>query len=97
MPAITVITPVYEAGKPVFYVASRRHHADIGGISPGRHMFILIFIFVKKSRLKKTKKKKKGSMPPFSHTLDDEGACIKSFKLVVNGVFQEQGITEVIN
>jgi len=36
-----------------------------------------------------------GSMPPFSHTLDDEGACIKSFKLVVNGVFQEKGITEV--
>jgi len=34
-------------------------------------------------------------MPPFSHTLDDEGACIKSFKLVVNGVFQEKGITEV--
>ena len=37
LPDITVITPVFdEAGKQVlFYVASRGHHADIGGISPG--------------------------------------------------------------
>jgi N-methylhydantoinase B/oxoprolinase/acetone carboxylase alpha subunit len=30
-----VITPVYRDGRPVFYVASRGHHADIGGITPG--------------------------------------------------------------
>jgi len=35
LPDITVITPVYAEGKPVFYVASRGHHADIGGIQPG--------------------------------------------------------------
>ena len=37
LPDITVITPVFdEAGKQVlFHVASRGHHADIGGISPG--------------------------------------------------------------
>ena len=35
MPDITVITPVFAEGKPVFYVASRGHHADIGGIQPG--------------------------------------------------------------
>jgi 5-oxoprolinase (ATP-hydrolysing) len=35
LPDLTVITPVYEAGQPVFYVASRGHHADIGGIQPG--------------------------------------------------------------
>jgi 5-oxoprolinase (ATP-hydrolysing) len=35
LPDITVISPVYQDGKPVFYVASRGHHADIGGISPG--------------------------------------------------------------
>lgn len=29
-------------------------------------------------------------MPPFSHTLAEEGACIKSFKLVKDGVFQEE-------
>jgi 5-oxoprolinase (ATP-hydrolysing) len=36
LPDITVITPVFASGEPVFFVASRGHHADIGGISPGR-------------------------------------------------------------
>jgi 5-oxoprolinase (ATP-hydrolysing) len=37
LPDITVITPVFdEAGRQVLvYVASRGHHADIGGITPG--------------------------------------------------------------
>eukprot|EP00178_Gracilaria_changii_P004006 TRINITY_DN160_c1_g1_i1.p1 TRINITY_DN160_c1_g1~~TRINITY_DN160_c1_g1_i1.p1 ORF type:complete len:1299 (+),score=163.22 TRINITY_DN160_c1_g1_i1:613-4509(+) len=35
LPDITVITPVYYDRKPVFYVASRGHHADIGGATPG--------------------------------------------------------------
>jgi 5-oxoprolinase (ATP-hydrolysing) len=38
LPDITVITPVYldEAdAHPAFYVASRGHHADVGGITPG--------------------------------------------------------------
>ena len=37
LPDITVITPVYlgDAGQPSFYVGSRGHHADIGGITPG--------------------------------------------------------------
>ncbi|MBD1823686.1 hydantoinase B/oxoprolinase family protein [Cyanobacteria bacterium FACHB-DQ100] len=37
LPDITVITPVFIAGSstPMFYVASRGHHADIGGITPG--------------------------------------------------------------
>jgi 5-oxoprolinase (ATP-hydrolysing) len=37
LPDVTVITPVYldEAAEPMFYVGSRGHHADIGGISPG--------------------------------------------------------------
>ena len=37
MPDLTVITPVFYEGitKPVFFVANRGHHADIGGISPG--------------------------------------------------------------
>lgn len=58
-------------GKAVFFVASRGHHADIGGISPG-------------------------SMPPFSHTLAEEGACIKSFKLVERGEFKEAGVTQLL-
>ncbi len=71
LPDITVITPVWEQQRPIFFVASRGHHADIGGISPG-------------------------SMPPFSRTLEEEGAFIKSFKLVEAGVFNEAGIAELL-
>jgi len=37
LPDITVITPVFDNSNSVvlFYVASRGHHADIGGITPG--------------------------------------------------------------
>lgn len=37
LPDITVVTPVFDAdgGQLLFFVASRGHHADIGGISPG--------------------------------------------------------------
>ena len=63
LPDITIITPVFCDGQPVFYVASRGHHADIGGISPG-------------------------SMPPFSRSLAEEGACVRSFKLVIDGHFR---------
>jgi len=42
LPDITVITPVYVGnahrdggGRPLFYVGSRGHHADVGGITPG--------------------------------------------------------------
>jgi 5-oxoprolinase (ATP-hydrolysing) len=43
LPDVTVVTPVYlassplnsEESKPSFYVASRGHHADIGGTTPG--------------------------------------------------------------
>jgi 5-oxoprolinase (ATP-hydrolysing) len=71
LPDITVITPVFYKGGIIFFVASRGHHADIGGIAPG-------------------------SMPPHSKRLEDEGAMIVAFKLVKNGVFQEAGITEIL-
>ena len=42
LPDITVVMPVFDseassviAAEPLFYVASRGHHADIGGITPG--------------------------------------------------------------
>lgn len=42
LPDVTVITPVFSPSlcpsspnSPIFYVASRGHHADIGGITPG--------------------------------------------------------------
>eukprot|EP00795_Rhopilema_esculentum_P001663 gene1663-16138_t len=69
LPDLTVITPVFyeEHPRPVFYVASRGHHADIGGITPG-------------------------SMPPHSKSIFEEGAVFMSFKLVENGVFQEDAL-----
>lgn len=33
---ITIITPVFDKGKIVFFVASRAHHADIGGLTAGK-------------------------------------------------------------
>jgi 5-oxoprolinase (ATP-hydrolysing) len=71
LPDITVMTPCWFNGRVIFYVASRGHHSDIGGSTPG-------------------------SMPPFSKRLEEEGAIIRSFKLVENGVFQEEGITELL-
>jgi 5-oxoprolinase (ATP-hydrolysing) len=37
LPDVTVITPVFLDGadRPAFYVGSRGHHADIGGLTPG--------------------------------------------------------------
>lgn len=35
-------------------------------------------------------------MPPHSKYLWEEGMNVKSFKLVKNGVFQEEGITELL-
>ncbi|WP_433606167.1 hydantoinase B/oxoprolinase family protein [Dactylosporangium sp. CA-139114] len=37
LPDITVVTPVFDADRPevLFYVASRGHHAEIGGLTPG--------------------------------------------------------------
>ena len=71
LPDITVITPAFSGDNIVFYVASRAHHADIGGILPG-------------------------SMPPHSRELFQEGAAIKSEKLVSEGKFNEKRMTELL-
>lgn len=71
LPDITVVTPAFSGDKIIFYVASRAHHADIGGILPG-------------------------SMPPHSRELYQEGAAIKSEKLVSEGKFDEKRITELL-
>ncbi|CAD8176335.1 unnamed protein product [Paramecium octaurelia] len=71
LPDITIITPYFKDHQKLFYVASRGHHADIGGISPG-------------------------SMPAFSKYLKDEGIAVRSFKIVENGVFQEDKLIELL-
>ena len=72
---------------PVFFVANRGHHADIGGITPGRvYEIIILCVLCLLLRCANT-----GSMPSHSTYLWEEGMCVKSFKLVVNGIFQEEG------
>ena len=44
LPDLTVITPVWIKNSPAFYVASRGHHADVGGISPG-NLYSFFFFF----------------------------------------------------
>ncbi|NEP63368.1 MAG: 5-oxoprolinase, partial [Symploca sp. SIO2G7] len=78
LPDITAITPVFTGSGtigsttlPLFYVASRGHHADIGGITPG-------------------------SMPPYSHTIEQEGVLVNNFKLIAQGQFCEAEITDLL-
>ncbi len=35
LPDITLISPVFWRGEPVFLVANRAHHSDVGGMQPG--------------------------------------------------------------
>jgi 5-oxoprolinase (ATP-hydrolysing) len=67
LPDMTVVTPVFVRAandQPDFFVASRAHHADIGGTTPG-------------------------SMPPFSKTIEEEGALFELFQLVSENDFLE--------
>ncbi|THU85545.1 hypothetical protein K435DRAFT_970661 [Dendrothele bispora CBS 962.96] len=73
LPDITVVTPVFQAGtddKIIFWVASRGHHGDIGGLDAN-------------------------SMPPNSTELWQEGAQIKSMKLITNEELKEKEIVEI--
>jgi len=65
--------PVFDASgaEVLFYVGSRGHHSDIGGLTPA-------------------------SMPPASTVVEEEGVLIDNFKLVDNGVLQEQGFRELL-
>ena len=72
LPDITVVTPVHDSeGVLRFVVASRGHHADVGGLTPG-------------------------SMPPFSHRLDEEGVVLKSLRVVEGGVFAETTLRDAL-
>jgi len=37
-----------------------------------------------------------GSMPPFSKFLDEEGAAVKSFIISEGGVFNEEGVSDLL-
>jgi len=61
--------PFGDARRPDFFVASRAHHADIGGTTPG-------------------------SMPPFSRTIEEEGALFELFQLVTANEFNERELRD---
>lgn len=95
LPDITLITPVFDEDthKIIFFTASRGHHADIGGILPGKsvaHLVsapyprLLILMFLVYA----------GSMPPTSVNIFEEGAEILSFKIVRDGVFDREGLVD---
>ncbi|HLY51736.1 MAG TPA: hydantoinase/oxoprolinase family protein, partial [Steroidobacteraceae bacterium] len=69
LPDLTVVTPVFIGGgpRPDFFIASRAHHADIGGMTPG-------------------------SMPPFSRSIEEEGALFECFPLVSASQLNERGL-----
>jgi 5-oxoprolinase (ATP-hydrolysing) len=68
LPDITVVTPVHDdAGVLRFFTASRGHHSDVGGITPG-------------------------SMPAFSHTLEEEGVVLRGLRIVREGVLDEAAV-----
>ena len=68
LPDVTVVTPAFgDDGEIHFLLASRAHHADIGGISPG-------------------------SMPAFSHSIQEEGVVFDNFRLVAAGQFAEPAL-----
>ncbi len=90
LPDVTAVTPVFAKDSfensfpghddgsapdsdshpaPAFFVASRGHHADIGGVTPG-------------------------SMPPDSHSLEEEGVVLEAFLAVRAGRFDEQHLRE---
>jgi 5-oxoprolinase (ATP-hydrolysing) len=72
LPDITVVTPVFGNGAQIlFYVASRGHHADVGGSTPG-------------------------SMPPFSHRLDEEGVLIDNALLSRGGRLREAELLDLL-
>jgi len=65
LPDVTVVTPVFLEEQIMFYVASRGHHADIGGITPGsmppgsklveeEGVLIDNFLLVEEGRLRET-------------------------------------------
>jgi 5-oxoprolinase (ATP-hydrolysing) len=73
LPDVTVVTPVFDQGGRdlLFFTASRGHHADIGGITPG-------------------------SMPPDSHSVEEEGVLIDNVQLVAGGRFLEAEIRALL-
>lgn len=90
LPDITVISPVFdrEGNSILFYVASRGHHTDIGGLG-GTSM-------PPNSTEVRTKFKTLVTWVDIHDQLWQEGAAMKSLRLIRKGHFDEEGITEIL-
>ena len=65
LPDLTMVAPVYTESRPLFYVASRAHHADVGGIAPGS-MALAVDIYQEGLRIPPVRLRKKGELEPDS-------------------------------
>ena len=97
LPDVTVITPVFDAdgGQIIFVVASRGHHADIGGKTPGsappdsRHIdeegvLIENFLLVKQGQLQADKTRALLASGPYPCRNSDQNMADLSAQIAAN-------------
>jgi len=77
-------------------LAGGSHLPDITVITPVFHEGEIIFFTASRGHHADIGGIAPGSMPPGSTSLEDEGAMIVAYKLVRDGQFQEEGITEIL-
>ncbi len=77
-------------------VAGGSHLPDITVITPVFRQGEIIFWVAARGHHADIGGISPGSMPPTSRRIEEEGACIISFKLVKNGTFQEEGISDLL-
>jgi len=63
LPDLTMVAPVYFERRPFFYVASRAHHADVGGMAPGS-MALAVDIYQEGLRIPPVRLRRRGEQEP---------------------------------
>ncbi|RXK38886.1 hypothetical protein M231_03835 [Tremella mesenterica] len=76
--------------------AGGSHLPDITVITPAFHKGEIVFWSASRAHHADIGGIRAGSMPPFSTEIWQEGASVKSFKLIKQGVFDEEGITKIL-
>ncbi|KAF7827247.1 5-oxoprolinase [Senna tora] len=76
--------------------AGGSHLPDITVVTPVFYNGKLVFFVANRGHHAEIGGITPGSMPPFSKSILEEGAAIKSFKLVEKGIFQEEGIIKLL-
>ncbi|KAJ4490584.1 Hydantoinase B/oxoprolinase-domain-containing protein [Lentinula aciculospora] len=76
--------------------AGGSHLPDITVMTPAFHNGKIVFWTASRAHHADIGGIRAGSMPPFSKTIEQEGTQILSFKLVKEGLFDEEGITDLM-